>query len=320
MKRRTFLQWTGAAAAGIWGLDARAKEGDPAGDAALTPGPGFPIADTHVHFWNPDHLPYSWIEGSEVLDRAFLPTDYSEHAGDIEVESIVFVEAGGHPDNAYDEAVWVDGLAEEDPRIEAIVAYAPLEKGDEVEADLEKLDDIPRVRGVRRLLQGEGDSEFPLRPGYVEGVQRLAKRDWVCELGINRQQYEAAIELCKRCPEVRFVLNHLGAPNIAGQELDPWRKHIEAFAELPNVWCKVSGAATLADHDDWTAEDLRPFIMHVIGTFGADRCCFGSDWPVLLRAGSFPQWVEALDTVTHGLSEDERHKLWRDTSRDVFGA
>src|SRR6266508_1492955 len=51
----------------------------------------------------------------------------------------------------------------------------------------------------------------------------------------------AATELVRRCPQVSFILAHLGKPNIKGQLLDPWREQTRELAALPNVLCKVSG-------------------------------------------------------------------------------
>ncbi len=281
-------------------------------------GPGVPIVDCHVHFIDSSVLDYPLFKGSELVQRPYRPEDYRAAADGIPVERVVFVQAECAREQSYDEAVWIAQLAREDPMIGAIVAFAALERGDAVQADLDRLAEIPMVRGVRRLLQGEEDADFALRPGYVAGVRHLARRNLICELGINRRQYAAAVTLCRQCPEVRFVLDHLGVPDIAAGTLDPWRGHIAELATLPNVWCKVSGAATQASRDGWTAEDLRPFIDCVLESFGPARCCFGSDWPVMLRATSWRRWVCALHELTASLSLNERRALFRETAKGLF--
>ena len=62
--------------------------------------------------------------------------------------------------------------------------------------------------------------------------------------------------------------------------MDPWRAEIKTLSEFPNVWCKISGLVTEADHRHWTREQLKPYIDHVIECFGFDRVMYGGDWPV----------------------------------------
>ena len=167
--------------------------------------------------------------------------------GAVEIEALVWVEVGADPGQYLQEASYVAGLAERDPRIKAMVAHAPLERGAAVTPDLEKLAAHDLTRAIRRLLQDEADAEFCLQPGFIEGVKLLPRFDLAFDLCVRHHQLAAAIELVRRCPEVRFVLDHLGKPAIRDGLLDPWRHHIKELAELPNVHCKLSGVITEAD-------------------------------------------------------------------------
>jgi L-fuconolactonase len=124
--------------------------------------------------------------------------------------------------------------------------------------------------------------------------------------------------LVRRCPGTRFVLDHVGKPDIAAGLLDPWRAEILALAALPNVACKVSGMVTEADPTAWTVADLEPYVAHVLTSFGEERVLFASDWPVVTLAADYLRWVETLDGLTIGLSEPARRKLWADNARRVY--
>jgi L-fuconolactonase len=126
------------------------------------------------------------------------------------------------------------------------------------------------------------------------------------------------VELAKRCGQVRFVLDHVGKPAIRAGSMDPWRKHIQEMAELPNVWCKLSGMATEADHDTWTRDDLRPYIDHVVECFGFERLMFGGDWPVSTLATEYPRWVDTVQWATGSCSENERRRLFHDTAAEFY--
>ena len=97
--------------------------------------------------------------------------------------------------------------------------------------------------------------------------------------------------MMRQCPEVSFVLDHIGKPGIKAGLIDPWRTHIREMAALPNVVCKLSGVTTEAEHKTWTRDQLRPYIDHVIACFGPDRILYGGDWPVSELAGSYLQWL-----------------------------
>ena len=316
MKRRGFLQAIGAA--GLVPLKrAFAAEAESTGkEGNAVP---FPIVDTHVHFWDPAHLRYPWTESSALLNRAYLPRHYTEAIAPVDVERIVFVQAACLPDQAMQEVEWVTGLAKEDPRIEGIVADAPLEQGEGVVPVLDKLAGNPLVKGVRRMLAGEKDPEFSLQQGFVDGVRALGRAGLECEFGIHRGQILAAAALAGRCPDVRFIVCHCGVPDIRRQELDPWRDHIRQLAALPNVFCKMSGLATAADHAAWKPADLKPAIDHVIGCFSVQRVAFGSDWPVMLSATTFPRWAETVAWAIEGCTQDELERLFRGTAIEYYG-
>jgi L-fuconolactonase len=281
--------------------------------------PDFPIVDAHVHLWDPDHLRLAWLDGNAKLNRRFGPAEYGEHTQGIAIEAMVYLEVDVDPHYALLEPGWVAERASEDPRIKAIVAHAPVEHGQRARAFLDALVAAsPLIRGVRRLLQGERDPEFCLRPDFVSGVQVLAEYDLSFDICIIHPQLAAATELVRRCPQVSFILDHLGKPNIKGGLLDPWREQLRELAALPNVICKVSGAVTEADPEHWTAEDLRPYIEHALELFGEDRVAFGGDWPVALMASSYLRWVETLDMLTAGLSEGARRKLWAENAKRFY--
>ena len=107
------------------------------------------------------------------------------------------------------------------------------------------------------------------------------------------------------------MLDHIGKPGIRENLIDPWRRHIEELAALANVYCKISGVATEADHSNWTKEQLRPYIAHIVEAFGFDRIMFGGDWPVSELTHRYPQWVDLVEWVVAGAAQEEIQQLFR---------
>jgi len=277
------------------------------------------IVDAHVHLWDPGQERIPWLAGNALLNRRYDVTTYQEHTASTVIGRMVYVQVDVVPADAFREMDWVLAQAAEDPRLGAIVAWAPLEDGDGVRAHLRNLRALdPRVVGVRRNIQSEPDPAFCLRPGFVQGVHLLAEYGLSCDLCLTHHQLPSAIALARQCPETTFILDHLGKPAIAAGRLDPWREHLAALAALPNAACKVSGVVTEANHGQWTIDDLAPYVAHALAVFGEDRVLFGGDWPVVLLASSYQRWVETLHELTTHLSVDARRRLWADNARRLY--
>jgi L-fuconolactonase len=262
----------------------------------------------------------SWLDGNAVLDRPYGLAEYREHTRGVDVAAMVYLQVEVEPAYALLEAKWVVDRAAEDPRIQGMVPWAPLEYGEQSRAFLDALVaiDRQRIKGVRRLIQSEPDLEFSSRPTFVRGVQLLAEYGLSFDICLYHPQLPSAIKLVAQCPSVSFILDHIGKPTIKERVLDPWRGQIRELASFPNVFCKVSGMVTEADHQRWTPDDLAPYVDHVLAQFGEDRVAFGGDWPVAFQASTYPRWVETLDRLTSGLSDGAKHKLWADNARKFY--
>lgn len=271
--------------------------------------PTFPLVDTHVHLWAPGHLRYPWLAGVPALNRPHGVAEFRNAIGSVAVSKIVFVQCECDPSQSQAEAAWVAALAGTEPRLSGIVAQAALENGEAVVPALAQLAETPLVRGVRRLLQEEDDA-FCRRPEFVRGVRALAQFGFSCDLCIHPRQLPAATELVQACPEIRFVLDHLGKPPVREGRIEPWRTQLRALSRLENVVCKLSGLATEADWRMWRSEDLRPYLEHALDCFGVGRVMFGGDWPVSTQATDYPRWVETVDDALRGCSNDELRQVY----------
>lgn len=261
------------------------------------------IIDSHVHFWNPSQLQYDWLADVPAINRSFLPSDYLETTKGLDIQGIVFVQADCIAEQGLQEVDWVCSL---DAPIKAIVAFAALEKGDAVRAELEQVADKVQVKGVRRLIQSEATG-FATQANFIKAVQALPEYKLSFDICIFHHQLPDVIELVRQCPKVDFVLDHVGKPAIANGEIEHWRANIQALAEFPNVSCKISGMVTEANHKTWIINDLQPYIDHIISSFGIQRLMFGSDWPVVNLAASYQKWVKALEATLKRMSENERN-------------
>jgi L-fuconolactonase len=277
-----------------------------------------PIVDTHVHFWDPRVLRYAWLGSAGALNRPFLPADLSGECSPVVIDKAVFVEAGADPKHSTAEVIWVSRLAAENAWIAGIVCRAPLEKGEAAAPDLEELARNKLVKGVRWNLQSPADAGMFQSPDLIRGIRLLPRFGLSFDLCVSHIQMESVVGLVRRCPDVRFVLDHIGKPDIRSGLREPWETQTRQLAKMQNVWCKCSGLVTEAG-SSWSPEDLKPYIDHVLDCFGFERTMYGGDWPVSRPCTTYPRWVESLRGAVRGCSDGEITRLFRENGAEFYG-
>ena len=276
------------------------------------------MVDSHVHFWDPQQRPYHWLDGLPELNRAFLPVDFAAASANAGLTKMIFVESGCEPSRSLDEVDWISALAQREPRLRGIVAHAPLEDSEGIDAHLKHLIARPLVKGIRRLLQGERNLEFCLQPDFVAGVKRLAAFQFTFDLCLRHDQLRAVTELVRRAPEVQFVLDHCGKPPVRAGKIEPWATELKTLATLPNVCCKISGLTTEANLKDWRTEDLKPYFDTVLESFGFDRVLFGGDWPVCTLATNYQRWLETVQLLVSSATAVQRAKFFQTNAERIY--
>ena len=260
------------------------------------------------------------MAGVPKLNAPHGLAEYARQTAGVAIDGLVFVEVDAADGRHLDEARWVEHHAAGDPKLRGLVAAMPLEKGAAAVADdLAALGRIPHARGVRRLIQNHDDEPgWALREPFVEAVRSLADHGLSFDLCIRHGQLGDAIQLVRSCPDVQFVLDHMAKPGIEAGLTEPWRSEMKAMAVQPNVVCKISGVVTEADHLAWTYDDVAPYVAHAIESFGFDRVMFGGDWPVSELATAYQRWVEVVDRVTAGSSDENLRRLYRETAIRIY--
>ncbi len=190
-------------------------------------------------------------------------------------------------------------------------------ESDDFKSYLDQIAGHPKLKGIRRVLHTQPD-EVGQGVTFINNVALLSGYGLSFDLCVLARQIPIAIRLVSKCPDVVFILDHCGVPQVREKNLDPWRSYITEIAKFSNVSCKISGLVAYADPQRWTTDDLRPFVEHAIASFGWDRVLFGSDWPVCTLSASYQQWVAALKEITRDAGEVNQRKLFRDNALRVY--
>ena len=276
------------------------------------------IIDTHLHIVDLSALRYPWLAGAPALNRDFFYEEYAREAKRGGISAALHMEVDVAPDDIEAETSYVAGKAREPGSLlrGAIVACRPEEAG--FVDYLERMRETPFVKGFRRVLHVVPDdvSEGAL---FRENIRRLAGTGLTFDLCVLPHQIPKAIALVETAPDVQFVLDHCGVPDIKAGAEHPWREHMNEIAKRPNVVGKISGVVAYADAESWTVETLRPYVEHTIEVFGWDRVVWGSDWPVCTLGGGLSTWLAATHALIAGASAEEKAKLLSGNARRVWG-
>jgi len=275
------------------------------------------IIDTHLHLIDQSTLRYPWLAGAPALNRDFGYEEYAREARRAGIGHVLHMEVDVDPADIEAEIAHVQDLAAtQDNMIRgAIAACRPEDPG--FAAYLERQKANPFVKGFRRVLHVMPD-ELSDSALFRENLKRLGGSGLTFDLCVLPHQLPRAAALADLAPDVQFVLDHCGVPDIKGGGFEPWRAAMTEMARRGNVVAKISGVVAYADPESWTVETLRPYVEHTIESFGWDRVVWGSDWPVCTLGGGLSTWVAATQALLSGASIDERTKLLSGNARRIW--
>jgi L-fuconolactonase len=278
------------------------------------PAPTTPRIDTHQHFWTYDPAKYAWI-GSEMsaLQRDYGPADLEPLLRAAGVDATVAVEARGH----LEETDNLLRIAEHTPFVRGVVGWLPLTEPD-VGTLLERYAQNPKLKGLRHWMGPGNDLQYMSSEPLHRGVFLLERHRLSYDLMLWPPQLETVPLFVDRHPGQTFILDHFAKPFIKDRQLEPWRTHVRELARRPNVYCKLSGLATEADHQHWSLADLQPYFQAALEAFTPSRLLFGSDWPVCTLATSYTRWVEMVAKLTASLTAAERARIFGGTAIEAY--
>src|SRR5260370_8826460 len=271
----------------------------------------------HQRLWDLDVFRYAWLRQLPDLNRSFRMNDYLAATNGLPIETLVHLEADGDEPFMLDETMHLLRLADcADNPLEGVVACGRPESK-EFKTCVDKIAGHPKLKGIRRVLHTRPD-DLGQSETFIENVCSLAGYGLSFDICVLARQLPLPIRLVSQCPYVTFILDHCAVPHATTKILDPRRSLIREIAKFPNIFCKISGLIAYADPNNWTAEDLRPYVDHAIECFGWDRVMFGSDWPVCTLSASYRQWVDVLLSLTRSAGAANQKKLFHDKAIRVY--
>ena len=290
-----------------------------------------PIIDAHHHIWRQADLP--WLQGP-MVPRIFGPyepirRDYpiEEFLADISgtgIEKSVYVQCNWAKDKAVDEVAWVQSVADAHGWPHAIVGYADLLDENAGET-LKRQSAFTLMRGIRMQLHWHENEMYRFAPipdlmndpRFRRNIASLADYGWSFDLQVFASQMRDAARLAADNPDITFILQHAGML----EDLTPagraaWRDGMKRLAERENVVSKLSALGTFIHRND--RSHIADVVGQTIEIFGADRCLFGSNYPIEKLWTSYADLVDAHRSVMSSFDEATPKAVFSGTAKRVY--
>ncbi len=297
------------------------------------------IVDAHHHLWDLSVRPQPFLDqpGLEPLRRNFLLAELEPQAAAQGVTATVLVQTVTEPGETPEMlALAMRGDSEGGTGrrvgggglVAGVFGWVDLEApgaGDAIAA-LRGLPGGEHLAGIRHPVLTEPDPDWLSRPSVLRGLAAVAAAGLVFDVVGAPRHLPAAVAAAAATPQLTFVLDHLGNPELDGEVDEVWANAFRGFATLPNTVAKLSGilgepapaAGGPAGPDATQTAHLRPYYDLALAGFGPDRLMFGSDWPVSTRDTSYAHVHAAARALTAGLSEAEKEAVFRGTAQRVY--
>ena len=286
-----------------------------------------PIFDTHQHLWDLKLLRLPWLQKATnlnpelVLNKNFLMDEYLKVIEDQHVIASIYVEVNVIEEDQTKEVEYILDLFQgyENTLKAAIIGGYP--HSPDFHKYVETMASIPFIKGVRTVLN---DSDRPrgmcLEKDFIKGCQLLGELNLSFDLCMRPDELLDAAQLVDSCPKTRFIVDHCGnmPVNSQNEKLQAsWEQGIRELSGQENVFCKISGLVEKMDLP-WKSDHLKDVVLFCLDSFGENRVCFGSDWPMCTQTGSYNKWVDVLKWIVKGKSLTFQKKFFYDNAVLIY--
>ena len=270
--------------------------------------------DSHQHYWKLSRGDYGWLTPELApIHRDFGPGDLAPMLERHGIDGTVAVQAA--PTVA--ETEYLLSLADAHESVLGVVGWVDFEAGDAAD-QIAGLASHDALLGLRPMIQDLPDDEWIARSDLDAAFDALVEAELVFDALVLPRHLKPLLTRMERTPGLRVIVDHAAKPHIADGTLDPWRDDIARIATETDAVCKLSGMVTEAG-DGWGADTLRPYVDHLLATFGPGRLLWGSDWPVCTLAATYDAWMAATESLLSGLSDSDRAAVMGENAARTYG-
>jgi L-fuconolactonase len=151
--------------------------------------------------------------------------------------------------------------------------------------------------GFTHYLAREEDGSWLYEEDGLAFFGAAADLCLIASLACYPHQQPAIRKVAERFPSLPILCHHLGMVGTDPAEARMGLKQVLASAQVPNIYIKLSGFAYAARVSwDFPYRDTHELVRAEYEHFGAQRMCWGSDYPVVRSFMTYQQALEAFRT------------------------
>jgi L-fuconolactonase len=153
------------------------------------------------------------------------------------------------------------------------------------------------LRGFTHYVAAVDDGAWYLSDEGSAFLRTAAELNQIASFAIPARLQPVLRRLAERFPTVPFLCHHMAGARVADGPDSPALRDILASAALPNVHVKLSGFHYVGPVAwEYPYPECRPIVRALYEQFGPERLHWGSDYPVVRRAMTYQQALEAVRT------------------------
>ena len=166
------------------------------------------------------------------------------------------------------------------------------------------------IAGFTHYLSPKDDGSWLLSPDGMDLLQTAADLHLLVSLSSNPDHQVAIRAAAERFPSVPFLVHHMGYVRLGKGTLEENVQEVLKSARVPNIYIKLSGFAyTSAVEWEYPYADTAWVVRAEYEHFGAQRMCWGSDYPVVGFYMTYRQALEAFRSHCGFVSPEDKELI-----------
>jgi predicted TIM-barrel fold metal-dependent hydrolase len=181
---------------------------------------------------------------------------------------------------------------------------------------LERAVEQYRLPGFTHYVRADDDGGWFLSEDGLAFLEKAAELRQVASFAIPARLQPVLRQVARRFPDLPFLCHHMAGARVADPSLI---EEIVLSAELPNIHVKLSGfhyASRVAW--EYPYPDCAPIVRALYDAFGPERLHWGSDYPVVRRAMTYQQSLEAVRTHCLFIPDAAMARVLGDSLHDLL--
>ncbi len=175
------------------------------------------------------------------------------------------------------------------------------------------------LRGFTHYVDREDDGSWYLSDEGSAFLRTAAELNQIASFAIPARLQPVLRQLAERFPTVPFLCHHMAGARVAEGSDSPALRDILASAALPNIHVKLSGFHYVGRVAwEYPYPECGPIARALYEQFGPERLHWGSDYPVVRRAMTYQQALEAVRTHCDFIPPRDLERILGDSLHDLL--